>query len=61
VVASDPESARVQWLTGRAARAGYRLVRGPGYPHAWILRDASDDAPIHSAATLDDIEKWLNT
>lgn len=61
VVDPDPESARVRVLIKRATRAGYGLVRGPGSPYAWILLDIDDGEPIHTAATLDDVESWLNS
>ncbi|WP_280360958.1 hypothetical protein [Nocardia wallacei] len=57
----DSESVRVRLLINRATRAGYGLVRGPGSPYAWILLDIDDGEPIHSAATLDDVEIWLNS
>ncbi|WP_433601072.1 hypothetical protein ACQPXH_04435 [Nocardia sp. CA-135953] len=55
----DPESVRVHLLTERATRAGYQLIRDPWPPYAWILLDAEDGEPLHSAATLDLIEQWL--
>ncbi|MEV2220524.1 hypothetical protein AB0E01_11650 [Nocardia vinacea] len=60
LVTSDPMAARLQLVTVRARKAGYRLVRAPRPPYHWILLDAEDDEPIHSAAGLDEIEQWLN-
>jgi hypothetical protein len=57
---SDPAPARVELLTKRAARTGYRLIRGPGSPYDWTLLDAEDGEPLHSATTLDQIEQWLD-
>ncbi|WP_327098773.1 hypothetical protein OIE68_08175 [Nocardia vinacea] len=53
---SDPESARVQQLASRAARAGYLLVRDQG----WTLLDAEDGEALYSTASLDLIEQWLS-
>ncbi|MFI7668591.1 hypothetical protein [Nocardia sp. NPDC049526] len=55
----DPEPTRVQLLTERAERAGYQLMRDPWPPYSWILLDAEDGEPLHSAPTLDLIEQWL--
>ncbi|MBF6175134.1 hypothetical protein [Nocardia blacklockiae] len=57
---TDPVTRRVQELAARAGRAGYRLVRGWAAPYAWQLLDAEDDEPIHTAATLDLIERILD-
>lgn len=59
VVTSDPESTHVQLLREQAVRAGYQLMRAPWPPYSWILLDAEDGEPLHSAATLDLIEQWL--
>ncbi|MFJ1456579.1 hypothetical protein [Nocardia sp. N2S4-5] len=56
---TDPATRRVRELAARAGRAGYRLVRG-WPPHAWHLLDAEDGEQIHTAATLDLIERILD-
>ncbi len=57
---TDPATRRVRELAARAGRAGYWLVRGWGSPHAWHLLDAEDGEQIHTAATLDLIERILD-
>jgi hypothetical protein len=59
LVAPDPGSARIG-VTAHAARAGCRLVCDCLSPGGWMLLDATDDARVHSAATLNQIETWLN-
>ncbi|WP_330249701.1 hypothetical protein OG874_25730 [Nocardia sp. NBC_00565] len=56
----DPMSARIQALTVRARRAGYRLVRSSTSPYDWTLLDGEDCAPSYSAVELEKIEQWLN-
>ncbi len=34
-------------------------MRDPWPPYSWILLDAEDGEPLHSAPTLDLIEQWL--
>ncbi|MBB5918727.1 hypothetical protein BJY24_007639 [Nocardia transvalensis] len=50
-----------RFLAARAARAGYRLVRGDAPPHPWLLLDAEDGQPLHTATSLDQIQQWLNS
>ncbi len=57
---TGPVTPRVEALAARAGRAGYRLVRGWASPYPWQLLDAEDDEPIHTAATLDLIERILD-
>ncbi|WP_329408634.1 hypothetical protein OG563_40600 [Nocardia vinacea] len=57
---TNPMAKRVRDLTERAGRAGYRLVGVPDSSYKWWLLDAEDREPIHSAATLDQIEQWLD-
>ncbi len=59
-VTSERVSTRVELVTRRAARAGYHLVHGSDATYAWVLLDAEDEIPLHSAATLDQIDKWLS-
>ncbi len=47
-------------LSDRADRAGYRLIRDRTQPEAWLLVDAEDGTPVHSAISLDRIDVWLN-
>lgn len=58
----DPlESAdRILRLMLRAKQSGYRLARDTPTPYLWQLTDAEDHTPIHSAETLDEIERWLD-
>lgn len=51
---------RILHLLHRATRFGYLLTRDSPTPYLWQLRDAEDHTPIHSAETLDEIERWLN-
>lgn len=60
LVRPDAASAHVRDLTGRATRAGYRLVRSPRSPYEWRLLDVSDGAVRHTVPRLDEIEHWLN-
>ncbi|MBB5916934.1 hypothetical protein BJY24_005846 [Nocardia transvalensis] len=53
----DRDPGRERAVADRAARAGYRLVRGPG---DWVLVDAADGVALHAAASLDLIERWLS-
>ncbi|MBY8859678.1 hypothetical protein K7711_24645 [Nocardia sp. CA2R105] len=48
-------------LTTRATTQGYRLVRQNPTPYTWQLLDITDNTPIHTAESLDDIETWLDT
>jgi hypothetical protein len=58
----DPleSAARILRLVLRARRSGYILTRNTPTPYLWQLSDAEDHSPIHSAETLDDIERWLD-
>ncbi|WP_433683866.1 hypothetical protein [Nocardia sp. CA-119907] len=58
---SHPLPERLNRLSVRATRAGYRLVRGVVSPYVWELLDADDDELIYSAASLDEIEDWLRS
>ncbi|QIS21527.1 hypothetical protein [Nocardia terpenica] len=51
---------RVQGLTERAAQAGYHLVCEAHSSFSWILLDNEDGERIHSAKTLDQIERILS-
>ncbi|WP_067891421.1 hypothetical protein [Nocardia vaccinii] len=53
-------AARILHLIRRATRSGYLLTRDSPTPYLWQLRDADDHTPIHSAETLDEIERWLD-
>ncbi|WP_157116732.1 hypothetical protein [Nocardia vaccinii] len=48
-------------LTARAATLGYRLVRDNPTPYQWQLLDRTDNTPLYTADTLEDIENWLDT
>ncbi|BCK52955.1 hypothetical protein [Nocardia wallacei] len=60
-VSRDPARERVRRLSARAENAGYYLVRQSAPPYEWKLLDASDGEPILVAATLDAVERWLNS
>ncbi|WP_459545540.1 hypothetical protein [Nocardia sp. X0981] len=47
-------------LAAQAESLGYRLVREPGTPAGWSLLDAVDGEPLHTAATLTDIARYLD-
>lgn len=52
--------ARLEQITLRSRRAGYRMIRAPHPPYLWTLLDADDGMPLHAAPTLDQIERWLD-
>ncbi|WP_280271045.1 hypothetical protein [Nocardia wallacei] len=60
-VPRDPAAARVRRLSARADSAGYHLVRQSTPPYNWKLLDASDGEPIFVTATLDAVERWLDS
>lgn len=51
---------RFRALMERAERGGYRVMRDVAYTDTWLLLDAADGALIHPAASLEEIECWLN-
>lgn len=57
---TDPVTARVLRLTLRARRAGYRMVWESQPPYRWKLLDAGDGACLHTAQTLEQLERWLD-
>ncbi|MBF6196308.1 MULTISPECIES: hypothetical protein [Nocardia] len=52
---------RLPELTDRATRAGYRMMRDPVSPHDWKLLDAEHGDVIVCAASLAQIEQWLDS
>lgn len=55
------DSDRFDALARRAAQLGYTLTQNWPNSHYWHLLDPLDNKPLHTAATLDDIETWLAT
>ncbi|WP_194814572.1 hypothetical protein [Nocardia sp. XZ_19_385] len=51
---------RIEFLTARAARLGYRLVQPDSSADLWQLLDAEDGEAVRTALPLTDVEQWLN-
>lgn len=56
----SPAALRVEFLTARAARLGYRLVQPDSSADQWQLLDAEDGEMVRTALPLAEVEKWLN-
>lgn len=56
----DPAAMRIEFLTARAARLGYRLVRTDSSADRLALLDAEDGETVRAALPLADVEQWLN-
>ncbi|WP_067676201.1 hypothetical protein [Nocardia miyunensis] len=56
-----PHLIRAITLIARATTQGYRLVRNNPTPYKWQLLDLTDNEPVYTADTLEEIETWLDT
>lgn len=59
--AAEPPEDRLDELSARAGRAGYRLECGRWSADEWHLLDADDGELIYEARTLDEVAHWLGS